>query len=268
MASTALVWFRRDLRVHDHPPLRAALDAHERVVPVFVLDDKLLHGRHASGSRTQFMLESLKELRTALKERGGNLVIVRGTPERELTKLARAHDATAVYFASDASPFAIARDRRVEDALRAAGVEPRRTPGNFVADIGKPKPYAVFTPFWRAWRELPRREIHAAPRAVPIPAELRVGDVPSLTPRDLVPDPLKGGETEGRKRMNAWLRDGIDAYAQHHDRVSGATSMLSPYLHFGCISARELEEKAQRHDAFPRQLAWRDFYAHVLLHNP
>jgi deoxyribodipyrimidine photolyase len=57
MASTALVWFRRDLRVHDHPPLRAALDACERVVPVFVLDDRLLHGRHASGSRTRFVPE-------------------------------------------------------------------------------------------------------------------------------------------------------------------------------------------------------------------
>ena len=55
---TALVWFRRDLRVHDHPALRAALDAHERVVPVFCLDDRLLHGRHASGPRTQFLLES------------------------------------------------------------------------------------------------------------------------------------------------------------------------------------------------------------------
>ena len=68
--------------------------------------------------------------------------------------------------------------------------------------------------------------------------------------------------------MNAWLRDGIDGYAEHHDRVSGGTSMLSPYLHFGCVSARELEEKAGRHDAYTRQLAWRDFYAHVLLHNP
>ncbi len=68
--------------------------------------------------------------------------------------------------------------------------------------------------------------------------------------------------------MNAWLRDGIDAYANHHDRVAGGTSMLCPYLHFGCVSARELEEKAGRHDAYTRQLAWRDFYAHVLLHNP
>ncbi len=107
------------------------------------------------------MLESpARAARAALRERGGNLVIARGTPEQELSKLAREHGAEAVYFASDASPFAIARDRRVEAALREAGVEPRRTPGNFVADIGKPKPYAVFTPFWRAWKELPRREVH------------------------------------------------------------------------------------------------------------
>ena len=69
MPSTAIVWFRRDLRVHDHPPLRAALDAHEQVIPVFVFDDRLLDGRHASGSRTRFMLESLTDLREALRQR-------------------------------------------------------------------------------------------------------------------------------------------------------------------------------------------------------
>jgi deoxyribodipyrimidine photo-lyase len=266
MASTALVWFRRDLRVHDHPPLRAALDAFERVVPVFVLDDRLLDGRHASDNRARFMLECLQDLRASLRQRQGDLVIVRGAPERELGKLAAEHGATAVYFASDASPFAIARDRRVEEALRTASVEPRRTAGNFVADIGKPKPYTVFTPFWRAWKELPRREIHGAPRTVPVPADLTIGELPALT--DTVPDPMPGGETAGRRRMHAWLRGGIDAYAELHDRVAGGTSRLSPYLHFGCISARELEDKAGGHDAYTRQLAWRDFYAHVLLHNP
>src|SRR4051794_37777271 len=215
MSSTALVWFRRDLRVHDHPPLRAALDAHDRVIPVFVLDDRLLGGRHASGSRTQFMLESLQALRTALRERGGELVIVRGTPEQELPTLARAHGATAVHFASDASPFAMNRDKRVEEALREAGVESRRSAGNFVADIGKPKPYSVFSPFWRAWKELPRRDVHGAPRSVPVPAGLEAGEIPGLASLGLkndVPQPLPGGEPEGRKRMNAWLRDGIDTY--------------------------------------------------------
>jgi deoxyribodipyrimidine photo-lyase len=268
MASTALVWFRRDLRVHDHPPLRAALDAHDRVVPVFVFDDRLLNGRHASGSRTRFMRECLADLREALRQRGGDLVIARGTPERELPELARAHDARAVYFASDASPFAMARDERVEDALRAAAIEPRRTPGNFVADIGKLRAYTVFTPFWRAWQKLPRRDVIGAPRNVPVPANLAAGELPGLALGDLVPDPLPGGETAGRERMNRWLRDGIADYAARHDRLAGGTSMLSPYLHFGCLSARELEQKAQAHEAYTRQLAWRDFYAHVLLHHP
>jgi deoxyribodipyrimidine photo-lyase len=257
MASTALVWFRRDLRVHDHPPLRAALDAHERVVPVFVLDDRLLAGRHASANRTRFLFAALNDLREALRTRGGDLVVVRGAPERELPRLAREHGAGAVYFASDVSPFATRRDARVQAALREAAVEPHRTPGNFIAGVGRP--YTVFTPFHRAWRRVPRRDVHGAPRHVSVPSDLAVGELPSAG---------RGGETEGRRRMHAWLRDGIGAYAGKHDRVAGGTSELSPYLHLGCISARELEEKAGGHDAFTRQLAWRDFYAQVLLHNP
>src|SRR3954447_17616588 len=115
--STALVWFRRDLRVHDHPPLRAALDACERVIPVFVLDDRLLG---QSSNRDHFLFACLHDLREALKQRGGDLVIVRGRPERALPKLARAHGAHAVYFASDVSPFAMRRDREVEAALAEA----------------------------------------------------------------------------------------------------------------------------------------------------
>ena len=70
---TGLVWFRRDLRIHDHPPLRAALDAHERIVPVFVLEDRLLD---TSPSRTAFLLDCLRELRASLD---GKLVVVRGS---------------------------------------------------------------------------------------------------------------------------------------------------------------------------------------------
>src|SRR6478672_2487593 len=124
--STALVWFRRDLRVHDHPPLRAALDANERVVPVFVLDDRLLG---ISENREQFLYACLKDLRQSLLQRGGNLVVVRGRPEQELPRLAQEHQATSVYFASDVSPFAMGRDRTVVEALTQAGLEPRRTPG-------------------------------------------------------------------------------------------------------------------------------------------
>src|SRR4051794_15419492 len=94
---TALVWFRRDLRVHDHPPLRAALDACERVVPVFVLDERLLG---QSANRDHFLFACLEDLREALKQRGGNVVVVKGRPEQALPELAAEHGADAVYFAS------------------------------------------------------------------------------------------------------------------------------------------------------------------------
>jgi deoxyribodipyrimidine photo-lyase len=252
---TALVWFRRDLRVHDHPPLRAALDANERVVPVFVLDDRLLG---VSENREALLFACLTDLRASLRRRGGDLVVVRGRPEQELPKLAAAHDAGSVYFASDVSPFALDRDTAVVEACKQAGIEPRRTPGNFIADIGKLKPYSVFTPFWRAWSQLPRREIHGAPRAVPVPPELTTGRIPAARETWLA-----GGETAARKRMLAF---DDSTYDRARNRLDRDTSLLSPYLHLGAISARELEQRVG--GAYARQLAWRDFYAHVLLNHP
>ena len=267
MATTTIVWMRRDLRVHDHPALTAAARESERVVPDFVLDDRLLRGRVASEPREWFLLESLRELREALRARGGDLAVRRGAPERELPALAREAGASAVHFAADVSPFATARDGRVEAALREAGVEPVRHPGTFVADVGAVKPDTVFTPFWRAWRELPRREVHGAPRRLAFPSSLRAGAIPrAACPLE---DPIGlPGEKAARARMHAFVRDGLDRYEQRHDLLAGGTSELSPYLHFGCLSARELAQRGGASAAFVRQLCWRDFYAHVLLHHP
>jgi deoxyribodipyrimidine photo-lyase len=282
MAATALVWIRRDLRVHDHPALHAALEAADRVVPVFVLDDRLVHGRFPSGPRTGFLLDSLAALRAALRQRGGELVIRRGAPERELPALARDTGAELCCFASDVSPFAMGRDRRVEAALREAGVAPRRTPGSFVADVGQPRtrdgrPFTVFSPFWRAWRELPRREVLPAPARVPVPDGLEPGEIPALAELGLepeLPEPLPAGEPAGRARMAAWVEGAeLGHYHERQNSMDGGTSVLSPYLHFGCVSARELEARVAEREgkgpaAFRRQLGWRDFYAHVLLHFP
>jgi deoxyribodipyrimidine photo-lyase len=217
------------------------------------------------------MLGCLEELRDALRDRGSNLVIRRGKPEKELVELARETHASAVHFASDVSPFAMARDRRVEEALRQADVEPVRHPGNFVADVGKPetqggKPFSVFSPFHRAWQKLPRREIHGAPRSLTLPSDVAVGEIPHAEPG--LEEPMPPGEKAGRARMHAWIRDGLADYGDNHDRLEGGTSELSPYLHFGCVSPRELEEKAAASPEYTRQLCWRDFYAHVLLNHP
>jgi deoxyribodipyrimidine photo-lyase len=281
---TALMWFRRDLRVRDNPALRAALDAHEHVVPVFCLDDRLLHGRHASGSRTQFMLECLTGLDAALRERGAALVVRRGAPEQELPELARACAATDVYFAADVSPYARERGRRTGAALIEHGLELHACPGlTVVDDVGDiatqaGTPYSVFSPFHRNWEGIARRDVLAAPRKVALPGGVDPGGVPALDELGLsqeVEEPMRGGEDEARRRLAAFMRGPVEDYGDSHDALGDdGTSRLSPYLHFGCVSALEVEARipggARRAGpaAFKRQLAWRDFYHHVLLHFP
>ena len=279
---TAIVWYRRDLRVHDQPALRAALDADERVVPVFCLDDRLLHGRHASGPRTQFLLECLNDLDASLRKRGGGLVLRHGPPERELAALAGEVAATSLHFTTDVTPFARRRGERARAALQDTGVLLHGHPGlNAIDDVGAPhtqagRPFTVFTPFHRAWQRQDRREVLGAPRTVPaLPSGVAKGRIPSLGSlglRQEVDEPAPGGEAAARKRLSAFLAEDVAGYGQGRDALGDdASSRLSPYLHFGCVSAREAEARlggGEGSAAFARQLCWRDFHHHVLLHFP
>jgi deoxyribodipyrimidine photo-lyase len=284
---TAIVWFRRDLRIHDHPALCAALERDERVVPVFCLDDRLLHGRHASGVRTQFLIDCLRELDLSLRELGSGLVLRHGRPEHELAVLAEQVGATRVHFSGDVSPFARERGDRTRAALERTGVELHRHAGlNAVDDVGAVRtqagrPYTVFTPFYRAWERQERREVLGAPDALPpLPGRLAKGRLPSLHALGLQQEielPPPGGERAGRERMSAFLAQDLARYDSARDELGlDASSRLSPYLHFGCVSARELEQRLleQRSvlelgpQAFRRQLCWRDFHHHVLLNFP
>jgi deoxyribodipyrimidine photo-lyase len=276
---TTLLWYRRDLRVVDHVALSAAMQG-DGMVPVFCLDDRLLGGRHASGPRTQFLLECLRDLDDALRDRGSGLVIRRGPPERELPALAAEVGANAVHVTADVGPYAQRRDERTARALGA--VELRLHAGLNVVDVVAEVrtkaggPYTVFTPFHRAWLDAARREAEPAPRELPpLPSRARTGRIPKLESLGLaqeVPEPLRGGERAARERMSRFLADGVRAYDQEHDALgTDRTSRLSSYLHFGCISPRELEARLPRGpgpDAFRRQLCWRDFYHHVLHHFP
>ena len=272
---TAILWLRRDLRLHDHPALEAARNGADHLVPVFCFDDRLLHGRHASGSRTQFLLECLADLDRSLRARGSRLVVRHGRPEVEIPRLAREVTATAVHFTGDVSGFARSRDQRVEQALDATAHE---HPGLFVVDdLGAMhtragKPYTVFTPFHRAWEQAPRREAAGTPRRLPpLPCGLDPGRLPALGDlglRSEVTDPQPGGEHRAREAMPRFLSARAAGYAASRDLVAEpGTSRLSPHLHFGSLSARELEAHATDHE-FRRQLCWRDFFAHVLLHFP
>ena len=275
---SAIVWFRRDLRLADHPALAAALARAERVIPCFCFDRRLLGGRNRSGSRTQFMLEALAELDVALRACASALVVRDGDPARSITELALQTGASSVHVSEDVSPYATRRDAAVQRALAGHGVEFVRHPGVFVVDDPRTirtsagGPYTVFTPFHRAWLGVERRAVVPAPQAIgPLPAGLDAGRLPALAELGLqqeVRAPARGGEAAGRAAAATFLERPVRAYLEDRDQLGvEGTSRLSPYLHFGCVSARELERALPAGpggDALRRQLCWRDFYAQVL----
>lgn len=278
MAKPVIVLFTRDLRVHDHPALTAAAERSDRVLPLFVLDERLL-GFDAP-NRVAFLLHSLQDLRRALEARGGGLAIRRGDVVAETVRLALDHDAAAVYISEDVSEYAQERERRLGHVLAAARIELETFPGVTVVPPGELAPagsdhFRVFTPYWRRWRVEPRRPVHDAPERIVAPDGIEWGSVPE--PAELLrgtpaPDLPQGGETAARKRLDDWLRNGLSRYADRRDDLAAdATSRLSPYLHFGCVSPGEVVERSlggAGGEEFVRQLCWRDFHHQLLAANP
>ncbi|MFC4009050.1 cryptochrome/photolyase family protein [Nonomuraea purpurea] len=255
--NTAIVLFNRDLRVHDQPALAAACERAERVVPLFVLDPAVPEGpRHA------FLLECLADLRASLRARGGDLVVREGDVVRETMRLATELGAETVCAAADVSSLA----RRREQRFAGERIEFLLFPGVTVVPPGALLPsgggdhYRVFTPYWHAWQRHSRRPQLPPPSRVRLPSKLAAGRLPDPGRGGAMP----GGESAARERAARWLRQGLDGYADGHDDLAGdRTSRLSPYLRFGCLSPLELACRAERSEAFVRQLCWRDFHHQV-----
>jgi deoxyribodipyrimidine photo-lyase len=282
MTKTIIVWYRNDLRIHDHPALSHAAEMADHIVPVFIFNDAILKGRHWGSNRNRFLLESLADLKSSLKKLDGDLVFRHGDSADELIKLALETGADAVYYTADYTSYAVKRDRRVEKILHENGIEPHSFGGRtIVSGLAEIKTKAgtvhkVFTPFYRAWLNVKRRPLAEPPKAISLPSGLDIGTAPSLADiidaADLSPDVLKGGETEALRRFDAFLKTGMAAYRDKSNLVAEAgTSKLSSYLHFGCISPRQIEDDLpdnEGSEAWHRQLAWSDFYNYVLLYNP
>jgi deoxyribodipyrimidine photo-lyase len=285
MSSTAIVWFRRDLRVHDHPALEHALTRFDGVLPLFVVDDAILAGRWPSPNRWWFLARSLEALDGALRERGSRLVVVRGDPRDVLPRVARATGAAAVVASRDYAPFGRARDERVARLLAGAGIEWAAGRGLLVhepEDVERDGggAFHVFSPFLRRWLAAPPRPV--------LPASDRIrtshATVPGAGSADALlgrPMPtadaellLEPGEAAARERLAGWsgsaaLRD-YDAGRDRLDRAG--TSRLSQDLRWGLLSPVEVLARCTGDGAGPErfrsEIAWRDFYAHLLWHEP
>ncbi|MFA7756620.1 deoxyribodipyrimidine photo-lyase [Streptomyces sp. NRRL B-2790] len=279
--NVSVVLFTADLRLHDHPPLRAALDGARQVVPLFVRDRAVEASGFAAPNRLAFLADCLRDLDAGLRRRGGRLVVRSGDLVEEVCKAVTEADADEVHMAADVSAYAHRREERLRRALEADGrrlhvhdtVTTALAPGTVTP--ASSDHFAVFTPYFRQWSQQRLRDPLGPPRTIRVPEGVGSEQLPSRAAVAGVSGGLaEGGETEGRKRFGAWLRRGIVAYEDRHDDLaSDATSRLSPHLHFGTLSPVDLVHRSRAAggpgaEAFVRQLAWRDFHRQVLAARP
>lgn len=280
----AIHWFRSDLRLDDNTALAAACKA-DRLVPVFVLDDRLL--RSAGKPRLRFLLSSLNELSKGLRERGRSLIVRRGDPVRVIPDIAREARADLVAWNRDYGPYAKRRDAAVTDLLERAGIEVQTFKDRTVFESTEIRTksggvYTVYTPYRRQWwaryeSSLPRK---AESYRIPPKVEgVRSEGIPSNVQLDCDDDATalpRAGEAAGNDRLVAFLDGPARDYHVHRDFPGrDGTSRLSPYLRFGAISVRECirraREAARENPRLEKgvskwldELVWREFYHAIL----
>jgi deoxyribodipyrimidine photo-lyase len=283
----AIAWFRRDLRLADNRMLAAATREAARVWPVFVVDPAELERHAGAPGRVAWFAANVAALDARLREAGSALTLLRGVPHAVLPRFAASVDAHLAYASADEDPVGMARDRRVAQVLDLRLVDDGRIVPPIELRTGEGEPYAVYSPFRRALDRLvdtgPDRTratdadpSRLAPATAPAPEPFAAGAS--------IPLPA-AGEAAATDRLRAFLRrDAVDYRDARDVPARDATSHLSPYLRVGSISLRACWRAAinaerrgrERGDArlvrsawaWRGELAWREFFAHVLAAHP
>ncbi|MDR7385636.1 cryptochrome/photolyase family protein [Promicromonospora iranensis] len=273
---TALVWFRRDLRVADQPTFLAAGQG-SRALALFVLDRRLL--APSGAARLWFLYGCLRDLDRSL---GGRLLVVEGDPTEVVPQVAHQVGADDVHVAADFGPYGRLRDRGVEQALAEQGRSLVRTGSPYAVAPGRVRTadggrYRVFTPFRQAWADhgwRPPASTDADHLDWIDPASVAVEAVPVPAPPAVTADLPEPGEAAARERWQQFLGAQLDGYATGRNRPDQpGTSRMSVYLKYGCVHPRTLladlaDSTSEGAQAFRTELAWRDFYADVLDQRP
>ncbi|WP_065571584.1 cryptochrome/photolyase family protein [Microbacterium oleivorans] len=286
MPSPSIVWFRDDLRLADHPALRAALDRGEPVIGLYVLDEESDGIRPLGGAARWWLHHSLASLADRLADRGSRLILRRGPAHRVVREVVEDAGAGAVFWNRryggpereiDAALKSDLRDGDVEVASFAASLlfEP------WTITTGAGKHFSVYSPFWRACLAQPApRAPLPEPREVPGPSRYPASD--DLDAWELLPtepdwaqglrDTWEPGEPAAKARLREFLEEDLGHYDDARDRPSaGATSLLSPRLRWGELSPYSVWHaavEAPGASGFLSEIGWREFAWHTLYHFP
>ena len=288
----AIVWMRRDLRLGDNPALRHAVDEYDQVLLVYIhAPDE--EGDWAPGAASRWWLHhSLVALTESITARGSRLIIRDGASLAALSALVKEFKAEAVFWNRLYDPATIVRDKAVMRALHENGIEAKSFCANLLfepwtVETGQGNPYRVFTPFWKACTAQPDPEPPLpAARALREPAKFpksssieELGLLPVIDWDDGLEAAWTPGEVGAGHNLDRFLERAVDEYntARDYPAVDGV-SRMSPHLHFGEISPRQIwhgvkaMSVAARSSAgasvYLKEIGWREFAHHVLYHFP
>ncbi|MEQ6292316.1 cryptochrome/photolyase family protein [Vogesella sp. GCM10023246] len=286
MKSASLMWFRRDLRAYDNAAFSQALRQHEATHCVFVFDTNILRHLPHDDRRVAFIHAALQELDTTLREQGGGLRVLQGNPTQLIPQLAAELRCDAVYCNRDYEPYARERDAKVAALLGDQGCELRSVKDQVIFEqdevlTKQGKPYTVFTPYIRAWRQ---RFTPALAQTLPTPMAGALAPpsaaqgLPSLATLGFAAASqqllrLQTGRSGGEALLQDFAQR-IRHYkaARDYPAVKGV-SYLSAHLRFGTISIREavqlaISEEGEGAESWLNELIWREFYQQLLWHFP
>ena len=269
MGKRSIIWFRRDLRISDHPALLAALAESDEIVPVFILDPKLI--KTAGSKRLAYLAQSLHCLDESLDNK---LQVIPGEQHLVLKQLQKKYDAQNVHISAEYEPYGAKRDLAIEKA----GINLIRTGSPYAVAPGrvlKPSdqtPYRVYTPFYRGWLAHGWRKPAEKPKQIsavtPSKDERNFPDWKLPTGAVIT----EAGELAALKRFKDFQKNGLDNYDEARNLAGiDGTSKMSAHLKWGEIHPRTLLAplgQSKAHDVYRKEIAWREFYADVLFHNP
>ena len=268
MTRRAIFWFRRDLRLADNPALLAAIESSDEIIPVFILDEKLIS--QTGTKRLAYLAASLHSLDESL---GNKLHVMVGDQVEVLNDLKKRYGATQVHISQEYEPYGVARDARVEKA----GIELIRTGSPYAVAPGRVrKPdgtnYRVYTPFYKGWVMHGWRGPAVTPKNIAAvePMESDRNFPAWKLPEGAVITPA--GEKAALERWQYFKKTALDTYDVGRNLAGiDGTSKMSAHLKWGEIHPRTLLAElnaTNAHESFRREIAWREFYADVLHHNP
>jgi deoxyribodipyrimidine photo-lyase len=269
VSTRSIVWFRRDLRISDHPALVAALSESDEIVPVFIIDSKLIERTGSNG--LAYLAQSLQHLDASLDKK---LQVIAGQPIEVLKKLQEKYNAQSVHISAEYEPISAAQDLEIEKS----GIKLVRTGSAYAVAPGrvlKPSdqtPYRVYTPFYRAWLAHGWRKPEQKPKSI---AAVTPDSDSRQFPDWKVPTGVsitEAGEAAANERFKHFQKNGLDNYdeARNFAGIDG-TSKMSAHLTWGEIHPRTLLAplgQSKAHEVFRKEIAWREFYADVLFNNP